>query len=559
MEIQLVWLLGPIFSFFLLIALLVLEISFATHKNIHSIAIQKLLLFVSTILTFSFLGYGLEFGTDIGGFVGQLGTTSIESSNFNSNQQIFFQIILASIAVSIACSGIAERAKLFVYFLYSFFVGGLLYPLITHWVQTDGWLGKMGYKEGGAASAVFLAAGVASLIGSWVIGPRLGKYENAKVRAIPSNSMYFGILGVFLSWIGWLVINVLMLDTSGMPNSISLFFMNLFVAPAITTLVVLFITKQLYRKPDISMTINGTLAGIVTTSVVAPYVTLFGAVFCGVFTSLCLVGSIRMMDWQLKIDDPSGAFSVYGVSSAVGILFVGLFSKEEGLFYGGGIDLLVAQLAGIVVIVIVTGAVSLFFLKIAETIWGLRISSESEFIGKDSSEYNIALNYDGIPSVNYGKVPVKEQIEATATRVVDLAKEPDPEPAQAASEAFEQAPDSIRRFEIITNPNKLERLTQELNAIGVTGMNVTSVTGFGVQKGHTAYYRGVEVETNFLPKIKLETIVSTISTDQMLKAIRNALYTGHIGDGKIFISEIKGVVRVSTGAVNQSALVYSDD
>lgn len=539
----------------ILVSFILLELAYTSEKNKTSSAFQKLLVYLCSLLSFTVFGYGIvRQGSLIAGF-SSLGLLQDVDSSF------FIEAALAAVVAAGATSAIAERTKTFTYILLSMVISGIIFPLIYQWAQADGWLTTMGYFDGAGASYLQLTIGFTAVMSAWIIGPRLGKYENNKVNALPGGMLFLGVVGVFLAWLGWSSLALGLSGGSLDENELLRMRLTLFLLPAISALATYVVGYLQFKKTDISIILNGFMAGILTATITGPYLTLVGSLITGIFVGGALGSSIRFFDKNLKIDDPVGTISIHGTSSVISLIMIGLLAEDDGLFYGGGFALLINQLVGILVIAFFVAAVLLILLKVIDNFFGLRLSAEEEMIGKDGSVYHLPVSYGGLATVNFGKLPVKQDLTvADESELVEI-DEIEQEKSDNQFQDFQDIPKetqatTIRRFEIITNPNKLERLTQELNEIGVMGMNVTTLTGFGVQKGHTTYYRGVEVSTNFLPKIKLETIVSTISTETMIAAIRRALYTGHIGDGKIFISPISGVVRVSTGATDKSALIY---
>lgn len=535
---------GVIFcTMILLIAMIFLELAYTTEKNRASVAIQKLLVFSISGVAFVFGGSWL---------VSSQGNPFVTS---NHTSVLIVQTCFVTISSVIACTAIAERARLRVYVAISLCMGLIAYPVLLNTLSSTGWLTKLGFQVQGGGVFLHLLPGVGALVSSLIVGPRLGKYKNNRAQALPSGMLHFGIIGTAFAWLGWSVLSVLFYQSHSNSSGIAALLLQLLVIPSVTTVLTFLLTKWCYKRPDISITLNGTLIGVVVVSVTGSSVTLLGALLMGLVATGCMVAILYALDHRWQIDDPLGVSVVHGIGAIIAFLFIGLFDTNKGLFYGGGLDLLLDQLLGTFLLVLVLVLCFILVLKIVDSVWGLRLSATEEMVGSDGSAYSIASNYSGIPAVNYGKLPRKQQIRAEM-------KDNDSTPSERKVPMKQEGPASslysIRKFEILTNPDKLERLTQELNDIGVTGLNVTMVTGFGIQKGNPTYYRGVEVETNFLPKIKLETIVSTISTEKMLQAIRKALYTGHIGDGKVFVSEVSSVFRVSTGQQDEQALEYEE-
>ncbi|MBM7542757.1 ammonium transporter [Amphibacillus cookii] len=528
--------------FSILLAFIFLTIAYTTDKNSGSSAFHKLLATVVTIIAFVIVGFSLMAGGDASPMVS--GTTLFIES-----------ISLAVIATIIASSTLDERARPLAYVILSILVGGLLFPLLQRWTDETGWLTQFGFFDSSGLGLIHLTMGAVAYISAWIVGPRLGKYNHNRVQALPSQSLFLAPIGILFAWLGWGALTLMALSVN--PEShLDQFYRlgyNFFLIPSVSFISTYVFCYIYFKRLDMTLLYNGLLIGIVFASIAGAGLSTIGAVISGFIGGIVVVYVISWVDKKLKVDDPIGFVTVHGVGGFLALCMTVLFPE-------GGLNNAYAQffnqlLANLMLIAIV-GGVTVLVLKVTDITLGLRVSEEAESFGLDSSIYRLPNRYGSLSSMSVGKVPKKEALNLTD----QTSLRPDKMELDVAdldnSATLAKLP-TIRRFEILTNPDRLERLTQELNAIGVSGLNVANITGFGVQKGHTSFYRGVEVESHFLPKIKLETIVSAISTEDMLKAIRRALYTGHIGDGKIFISSIQDVVRVSTGATGKDALIYT--
>lgn len=529
--------------FSILLAFIFLTIAYTTDKNSGSSAFHKLLVMVVVTVAFLIVGFGLMTGNN---------RAIIDGA------PLFIESVgLVIVAAIIATSAIDERARPLAYVTLSLLVGMVLFPLLQRWAVSTGWLTQFGFYDPSGLGRIHLTMGVVAYISAWVIGPRLGKYNHSRVQALPSQSLFLAPIGILFAWLGWGVVMLsalLVSPTTDLQQFYRLGF-SFFLIPAVSFISASLFCYLYFKRLDISLLYNGLLIGIVIATSAGAELSSLGAVLSGLIGGAVIVYLISWVDKKLKVDDPLGFATVHGVGGFLALSMVVLFPR-------GGLPATYAQffnqLLASLMIAAMAGVVTLLVLKVVDITLGLRVSEEAESFGLDSSIYRLPNRYGSFSSMSVGKVPKKEalkgmasspsipdQLELNVDELADIAALP-----QLAV---------IRRFEILTNPDRLERLTQELNAIGVSGLNVANVTGFGVQKGHNSFYRGIEVESHFLPKIKVETIVSTISTKRMLQAIQRALYTGHIGDGKVFISAIQDVVRVSTGATGKDALIYPQD
>ena len=436
---------------------------------------------------------------------------------------------------------------------YSAAISLFIYPVSGHWIWGGGWLADLGFHDFAGSTCVHMVGGVCALIGAKILGPRIGKYgKNGKPRAILGHNLSIAALGVFILWFCWFGFNgasTVGMDTSELIASASLVFFNTNLAAAVATLTTMIFTWLRYGKPDVSMTFNAALAGLVGITAGCDAVDPFGAAIIGLCCGLVVVLSVEFFDKVAKIDDPVGAISVHGVCGALGTLLTGLFatgiSTMKGVFYGGGFKFFGVQLLGVGSVIAWTAVIiTIVFLIIRATI-GLRASAEDETMGLDRSEHGLHTAYSGF------------------TIMADSGPE-DAEPAAAPAMAYkapvrrekEKAPDApvYTSVRIICRPGSLEALEKAMNGIGITGMTVTNVMGYGTQKGKPEYYRGTPVEVTLLPKVQVDIVVSKVPVSQVIETARGVLYTGHIGDGKIFVQDVENVVRVRTGEEGYDAL-----
>ena len=573
--INTIWvLLGAALVFFMQAGFAMVETGFTRAKNAGNIIMKNLMDFSIGTPVFWLIGFGLMFGGS-GSFIGSIKGIASEA-NYGTAMLpdgvpffafLIFQTVFCATAATIVSGAMAERTKFLSYCIYSLIISLVVYPISGHWIWGGGWLASMGFHDFAGSTAVHMVGGVAALIGAAILGPRIGKYHrDGRPRAIPGHSLTLGALGVFILWFCWFGFNGC--STVSMEGeaivSAGKIFITTNLAAAVATIVVMLVTWIKYKKPDVSMTLNGTLAGLVAITAGCDTVSPTSAAIIGICAGLAVVFGLEFVDKVLKIDDPVGAFGVHGINGALGTLLVGLFSDGAGtdgmlgLFTGGGFKLLGIQVIGVIsVIAWVTVTMTIIFFVIKKTI-GLRVTEEEEVLGLDSTEHGLSSAYsDFIPSpersVFLGNVavPSKEAIEAKTTAV--SAAKVEHKPAAVTSDA------KLTKISIICKQNKFDELKQALNDIGVMGITVTQVLGCGVQKGATNMYRGVPVDVILLPKVKVEVIVSAVPVETVIEAAKSVLYTGTIGDGKIFVYDVENVIKVRTGEEGYAALQGDDN
>ena len=550
--INTLWVLvGAALVFFMQAGFAMVETGFTRAKNAGNIIMKNLMDFCIGTPVFWLVGFGLMFG-GTSSLVGSIGGIASEA-NYGASMLpdgvpffafLIFQTVFCATAATIVSGAMAERTKFSSYCLYSFIISLFVYPISGHWVWGGGWLSQLGFHDFAGSAAVHMVGGVAALIGAKFLGPRIGKYgKNGEAKAIPGHSLTLGALGVFILWFCWFGFNGA--STVSMEGSAAETAAKIFVttnlAAAVSTCVVMAITWIRYRKPDVSMTLNGTLAGLVAITAGCDTVSPVSAAIIGALAGFVVVFGIEFIDQKLKIDDPVGAVGVHGLNGLLGTICVGLFSDGSGtnglgLFMGGGVSLLGVQLLGTVSIIAwVAVTMTVAFAVIKKTI-GLRVSREEELAGLDIMEHGLESSYAGFLT----------QDDAVPGQSVPAA-------AQASAKA-DGAGHPLTKISIVTRRNKLEELTKALHEIGVTGMTISEVLGCGVQKGDVEYYRGVKMDVKLLPKVKIEIVVSEIPVDLVVETARRVLYTGQYGDGKIFVYEVENAVKIRTGEDGIAAL-----
>lgn len=558
-SVDTIWvLLGAALVFFMQAGFAMVEAGFTRAKNAGNIVMKNLMDFALGTPIFWLVGFGIMFGAG-GGLLGWFdpfvkGDYSFMGLSFPLPAFLIFQTVFCATAATIVSGAMAERTKFLSYCIYSVVISAVIYPVSGHWIWGGGWLSQLGFHDFAGSTAVHMVGGVAALVGAKILGPRLGKYdESGKPRAILGHSLTLGALGVFILWFCWFGFNGC--STVSMTGDDALFsagsiFVTTNLAAAVATVTTMAITWVRYKKPDVSMTLNGSLAGLVAITAGCDMVSPVGAAVIGIVAAFVVVFGIEFIDKVLRIDDPVGAIGVHGCCGAAGTILTGLLATDGGVFYGGGFRFFGVQCLGVAsVIAWVAVTMTAVFFLINKTV-GLRVSKEEEIAGLDIMEHGLASSYadfmpvGSVPSILGAGSPIPAE-PVPMERAV---------PVTRVSEG--RAADGVKmtKLVLVFKQSRFEQLKQAMDTIGVTGMTVTQVLGCGMQKGAGEYYRGVPVESTLLPKIKVEIVVCKIPVATVVEAAKRALYTGHIGDGKIFIYDIENVVKVRTGEEGYDAL-----
>ena len=572
-----IWvLLGAALVFFMQAGFAMCEAGFTRAKNTGNILMKNLMDFCIGTPLYWIFGYGIMFGagTALFGWIDPFimkDYAHILPAGVPLWAYAIFQTVFCATSATIVSGAMAERTKFSAYCIYSAAISLFIYPVSGHWIWGGGWLAEMGFHDFAGSTAVHMVGGVCALIGAKILGPRVGKYgRDGKPRAILGHNLSIAALGVFILWFCWFGFNgasTVGMDSDELIASASLVFFNTNLAAAVATLTTMIFTWLRYGKPDVSMTFNAALAGLVGITAGCDAVDPFGAAVIGLVCGIVIVLAVEFFDKVAKIDDPVGAISVHGCCGALGTILTGLFATGgttmKGVFYGGGFKFLGVQCLGVLATVAWTAAIiAVVFLLIKKTI-GLRADAADEIMGLDRSEHGLLTAYSGFP------IMPEEGVGASAPAPVPAAA-PAPVPAAApapvpeavpAAKKAEKAPGEpvYTRVQIVCRPSSLESLKKAMNGIGITGMTVTNVMGYGAQKGKPEYYRGTPVEVTLLPKVQVDIVVSKVPVSQVIEAARGVLYTGHIGDGKIFVQEVENVVRVRTGEEGYDALQSDEE
>ncbi len=576
-----VWfLIGVAFVFWMQAGFAMVETGFTRAKNAGNILMKNLMDFCIGTVVFILIGFGLLLGEDLLGFIGKPGFDIFTSyENFDWSNFVFNLVFCATTA-TIVSGAMAERTKFLSYCIYSAVISALIYPIEAHWIWGGGWLAQLGFHDFAGSCAIHMVGGISAIIGAKLLGPRIGKFTKdkdgkiVKVNAFPGHNLPIGCLGVFILWLGWYGFNG---AAAASVEELGSIFLTTTVAPAIATVVCMIFTWVKYGKPDVSMCLNASLAGLVAITAGCDVTDAFGAIVIGGVAGVLVVFGVWLLDYKLHIDDPVGAVAVHCLNGIWGTIAVGLFATDTapafargvgdgvtyganqiaavGLFYGGGFKQLGLQLLGFVTVAAwTTITITIAFLVIKATV-GLRVSEEEEIVGLDSCEHGLASAYSGFSIMDVSNTMTMEVNENTDLGTADYgtASQAQKDAAVPVAQAITSA-SGIFKVSIIAKLSRYDHLKKAMNDLGVTGMTVTQVMGCGVQKGAGEMYRGVEMDATLLPKVKVEVVVSKIPVEKVIEAAKKALYTGHIGDGKIFVYNVDKVVKVRTGEEDFAAL-----
>lgn len=565
MDMAVWYLLGAVLVFFMQAGFAMVETGFTRAKNAGNIIMKNLMDFCIGTVVFIVLGYGIMNSSHyFGGVIGRPEYDMFTKFDTFNWSNFFFQLVFCATCATIVSGAMAERTKFSMYCLYSGIISAVVYPIEAGWVwNSQGWLAKLGFIDFAGSAVIHMVGGVTALVGAAILGPRIGKYSKrtGKPHAFPGHNLTIGALGCFILWFAWYGFNG---AAAGDAAELAKILSTTTLAPAFATIAVLIFTWAKYGKPDVSMCLNGSLAGLVAITAGCANTDAIGAIVIGIVSGLLVCFGVWFVENKLKVDDPVGAVAVHGCNGIWGALAVGLFDYKDGVFYGGGVHLFGIQCLGVVAIAAYTAVVMTVIFVVMNKIWGLRVTPEEELQGLDATEHGLSSAYaDFMPAGNMfysagtsietlkGNIPMDKAVEVIKAPGVDEPAAP------AATKTVKETSGEVAKLtkvSIICQQSKFDDLKEAMNAIGVSGITVTQVLGCGTQKGATRYYRGAELDVILLPKMKVEVVVSAVPVDTVIEAARNALYTGNIGDGKIFVYDVENAVKVRTGEEGFDAL-----
>ena len=563
-----VWfLIGAALVFWMQAGFAMVEAGFTRAKNTGNIIMKNLMDFCIGTCTFILIGFSLLLGEDMVGLIGKPGFDIFTSYADFDWSNFVFNLVFCATTATIVSGAMAERTKFLSYCISSGVISALIYPIEAHWIWGGGWLAQMGFHDFAGSCAIHMVGGISALIGAKILGPRIGKFTKdksgkiTKVNAFPGHNLAIGALGVFILWLGWYGFNGAAATSVEQLGSI---FVTTTIAPAIATVTCMIFTWVRYGKPDVSMCLNASLAGLVAITAPCDVTDALGAIIIGIVAGLLVVFGVWFLDYVLRVDDPVGAVAVHCLNGIWGTISVGLFATTSapgnddlvGLFYGGGFTLLGKQLIGFAAVAAWTVVTITITFLVIRAVVGLRVTEEEEIVGLDAMEHGLASAYSGFSIMDVSNTMLMDVNENTNLGTDDYKAASDAQKNAAVKvvKAPAAADTGMYKVVIISKLSRYDKLRKAMNDLGVTGMTVTQVMGCGVQKGAGEKYRGVEIDATLLPKVKVEVVVSSIPVDQVIEAAKKVLYTGHIGDGKIFVYNVDRVVKVRTGEEDTDAL-----
>lgn len=569
-----VWfLIGAALVFWMQAGFAMVEAGFTRAKNSGNIIMKNLMDFCIGTVMFIFIGFGLFLGEDA-----LFGLVGIPNLDIFSNYASFdwsgfvFNLVFCATTATIVSGAMAERTKFISYCVYSGVISGLIYPIEAHWTWGGGWLAQIGFHDFAGSNCIHMVGGIGALIGAWILGARIGKFTKdekgkvTKVNAFPGHNIPIGALGVFILWFGWYGFNG---AAATSVEQLGHIFVTTTIAPAVATVTTMIFTWVKYKKPDVSMCLNASLAGLVGITAGCDAVNAFGAIIVGIVSGLLVVFGVWFLDYVLRVDDPVGAVAVHMLNGIWGTVAVGLLADSSvpgyaianangdvisGLLMGGGFELFGIQLLGMFATLSFATVTLFITFKLIDATLGLRVSEEEELTGLDATEHGLASAYAGFSIMDITGMEMEANAN-TDLGVIDYENASRNLKDTAIKVVRNDGEDAIlHKVVIIAKLSRYDKLRKAMNDLGVTGMTVTQVMGCGIQKGAGEMYRGVEMDATLLPKVKLEIVVSKIPVEEVIETAKKALYTGHIGDGKIFVYDVSKVVKIRTGEEDASAL-----
>ena len=569
-EVYGVWfLIGAALVFWMQAGFAMCEAGFTRAKNSGNIIMKNLMDFcIGTVMWF-ICGASLMLGENmLGGFAGKFSFDVFSAYGSFDYSGFVFNLVFCATTATIVSGSMAERTKFSSYCIYSAVISAIIYPIEAHWTWGGGFLAQWGFHDYAGSNCIHMVGGICALIGAWMLGPRIGKFVKdkdgkvTKVNAFPGHNLVIAALGVFILWLGWYGFNGAAATDVETLGSV---FLTTTVAPAVATVVCMIFTWLKYGKPDVSMCLNASLAGLVAITAPCDVTDCAGAAIIGLVAGLLVVFGVWFTDNVVHVDDPVGAVAVHMFNGIWGTIAVGLFATEtapgfalagikEGLFYGGGFYQLGKQFGGLAVTIAWTVVTIIITYTLIKKFNGLRVSEEEEIIGLDRTEHGLTSAYAGFSIMDISNTMTMDINENTSLGS-DEYEEASEAKKDAAIKVVNALPSTgISKVVIIARLSRYDTLRKAMNDLGVTGMTVTQVMGCGIQKGAGEKYRGVEVDATLLPKVKVEVVVSKIPVEAVIEAAKKALYTGHIGDGKIFVYPVEKVVKIRTGEEDYDAL-----
>ena len=576
MTVEFWYLIGAALVFWMQAGFAMVEAGFTRAKNAGNILMKNLMDFCIGTIVFSLLGYSLMMGEDT--LFGLIGIPNLDlfthfkefiaspaDESFTGASTFVFNLVFCATTATIVSGAMAERTKFSAYCIYSAVISLFIYPIEAHWIWGGGWLSALGFHDYAGSCAIHMVGGIAALVGAIFLGPRIGKYKRdkdgkvIKVNAIPGHNITIGALGVFILWLGWYGFNGAAATT---PSELASIFLTTTIAPSVATVTTMIYTWVKNGKPDVSMCLNASLAGLVGVTAGCDAFDAIGAAVVGIVSGILVVVVVEALDLKFHVDDPVGAVGVHMANGIWGTIAVGLLANPDapaglsGLFYTGDFKQLGLQMLGFASVATYAVVMIIITFALIKKFHGIRADAEDEISGLDISEHGLPSAYpDFAPSVHKytsyagdeGIVATPEGAEVPVAEAVPVKKVP-------SFEASDTKAPKFTKIEIICKEAKFDALKNALTNLGISGMTVSHVLGCGVQGGKPEYYRGVPVETSLHPKVQVDIVVSKVPVRDVIETAKSILYTGHIGDGKIFVYDVENVVKIRTGEEGYDAL-----
>lgn len=576
MTVEFWYLIGAALVFWMQAGFAMVEAGFTRAKNAGNILMKNLMDFCIGTIVFSLLGYSLMMGEDT--LFGLIGIPNLDlfthfkefiaspaDGSFTGASTFVFNLVFCATTATIVSGAMAERTKFSAYCIYSAVISLFIYPIEAHWIWGGGWLSALGFHDYAGSCAIHMVGGIAALVGAIFLGPRIGKYKRdkdgkvIKVNAIPGHNITIGALGVFILWLGWYGFNGAAATT---PSELASIFLTTTIAPSVATVTTMIYTWVKNGKPDVSMCLNASLAGLVGVTAGCDAFDAIGAAVVGIVSGILVVVVVEALDLKFHVDDPVGAVGVHMANGIWGTIAVGLLANPDapaglsGLFYTGDFKQLGLQMLGFASVATYAVVMMIITFALIKKFHGIRADAEDEISGLDISEHGLPSAYpDFAPSVHKytsyagdeGIIATPEGAEVPVAEAVPVKKVP-------SFEASDTKAPKFTKIEIICKEAKFDALKNALTNLGISGMTVSHVLGCGVQGGKPEYYRGVPVETSLHPKVQVDIVVSKVPVRDVIETAKSILYTGHIGDGKIFVYDVENVVKVRTGEEGYDAL-----
>lgn len=547
-------LVGAILVFFMQPGFAMVETGLTRAKNAGNIVMKNFMDFSLGTVCFWIIGFSLMFGEDVGGIIG---LPSLFASNYQGEATypdlayLFFQTVFCATSATIVSGAMAERTKFSAYCVYSVLISLLIYPISGHWIWGGGWLSELGFHDFAGSTTVHMVGGICALVGASLLGPRIGKYnKDGSVNAIPGHSIVLASLGMFILWMGWFGFNggsTVSMTGDETLISVSHIMVTTNMAAAVGSIAAMCLTWVRYGKPDVSMTLNGGLAGLVAITAGCDVISVTGSFFVGLIAGTVIVYAIEFIDKVLKIDDPVGAIAAHGVCGALGTLLTGLLSETDGLLYTGNPHFFLIQVLGVVSVAIYVFVMIQIVFRVINATIGLRVSEKEELNGLDFEEHGLSSAY-----ADFMIVPETTEKMLDAAKISKDALEI--KDGELPKELENTKTAAMYCVTVITDDKRFEILKAAMEAIGITGMTVTKALGFGLEKGETRMYRGTEISAKLLPKVRVDMVVSKIPPRTIIEVAKKVLYTGKYGDGKIFVMPVSQAIKIRTGEENYDAL-----